>query len=289
MGDHILSLGEAKRHHDVGNLLKEPAHDAAYFERISDLTKAGFNRAALLEYRSHHDDIHLRQACAEKLMIALLDAFELRSLRLAARAYHAAVSGSTGKPNSKWSVNDVDMDSVMYELTKASMAHAQLLVLRAFFYSITSKTAQCPRGWVPILSDLGIFLALWWMDGKMGEFRDGDYVSTSDSQLISSTITSVSLCALRPYVIVLGDAWDFSDLHLYSSAIGRYDGHVYEALVQSCKDEPLNQHGEGDDVNGHGEVPHGYTEFLGPLLKAQTLSSSASNSIPKHQNSSSRL
>ena len=44
---------------------------------------------------------------------------------------------------------------------------------------------------------------------------------------------------LRPQAVALVDAWGMRDAEL-NSALGRYDGRVYEALMVSAQQEPLN-------------------------------------------------
>jgi len=61
---------------------------------------------------------------------------------------------------------------------------------------------------------------------------------------------------LLPDAITLSDAFGFSDWEL-DSALGLYDGRVYEALWAKAQSEPLNSN----------EVPKGYTEFIKPILE----------------------
>ncbi|TDL27073.1 acyl-CoA oxidase [Rickenella mellea] len=73
---------------------------------------------------------------------------------------------------------------------------------------------------------------------------------------------------LLPEAIPLTDAFGFSDWEL-DSALGVYDGRVYEALWERAQSEPLNQ----------TEVPAGYESFIKPLLeRGQRLASEASKS-----------
>ena len=55
---------------------------------------------------------------------------------------------------------------------------------------------------------------------------------------------------IRPNAIALVDARDFSDFRL-KSALGRYDGDVYPAIIKSSKRDPLNK----EDI-GPGYDPH---------------------------------
>jgi len=65
---------------------------------------------------------------------------------------------------------------------------------------------------------------------------------------------------IRRDAVALVDAFDFPD-RVLNSAIGRYDGNVYEALFESAKRSVLNQRDPFD----------GYNEYLRPFLDLQLL------------------
>ncbi|KII94224.1 hypothetical protein PLICRDRAFT_420565 [Plicaturopsis crispa FD-325 SS-3] len=61
---------------------------------------------------------------------------------------------------------------------------------------------------------------------------------------------------LLPHAIGLTDAFGFTDWEL-DSALGVYDGNVYEALFQAAQTDPLNR----------TEIPAGYEEHIRPMLE----------------------
>ena len=65
----------------------------------------------------------------------------------------------------------------------------------------------------------------------------------------------------RPELVALVDAFEFSDWQLNNSAIGSFDGNVYERLVASTEQEPLNNQPGGGVV--------GYEEFLAPIMRGR--------------------
>merc|ERR1712130_428451 len=65
--------------------------------------------------------------------------------------------------------------------------------------------------------------------------------------------------SLRPDLIALVDAFEFPD-NVLNSALGKYDGRVYEALYESAKASPLNRQ---DPLPGY--------RFLEPLLDKEFL------------------
>lgn len=65
---------------------------------------------------------------------------------------------------------------------------------------------------------------------------------------------------IRPDVVALVDAFDIPDSILIST-IGKYDGNVYEALLNAARRTPINQ---SDPFEGYEEhlKPHLDREFL---------------------------
>jgi len=76
-------------------------------------------------------------------------------------------------------------------------------------------------------------------------------VLSSPQVQLAKQATAELLNAIRPDCIALVDAFDIPD-RVLGSAIGKYDGNVYEALFESAQRSPLNQKDPFD----------GYHEFL---------------------------
>jgi acyl-CoA oxidase len=55
---------------------------------------------------------------------------------------------------------------------------------------------------------------------------------------------------VRPNAVALVDANDFSDFRL-KSALGRYDGNVYPAILEASKRDPLNATEPGPGYHEH--------------------------------------
>ncbi|THU89410.1 peroxisomal oxidase [Dendrothele bispora CBS 962.96] len=79
--------------------------------------------------------------------------------------------------------------------------------------------------------------------------------STSDAVFILRRTIAEICSELLPEAIGLTDAFGFSDWEL-NSALGRYDGRVYQTLWEKAQMEPLNQK----------EVPDAYEESIKPML-----------------------
>lgn len=69
-------------------------------------------------------------------------------------------------------------------------------------------------------------------------FQDGFF--TADQVQILNNRLMFLLREIRPNAVGLVDAFDFPDSAL-QSCLGRYDGHVYQALYDYAKNSPLNE------------------------------------------------
>lgn len=80
------------------------------------------------------------------------------------------------------------------------------------------------------------------------------YFTQFHAELLNKAVKDL-LRAVRPDAVPLVDGFDHSDRTL-ASAIGRYDGNVYEAIYKSAQASQLNKK----------DVLDGYHEFIRPLL-----------------------
>lgn len=88
----------------------------------------------------------------------------------------------------------------------------------------------------------------------------GDILEITQFRLVNNLINDL-LNEIRPDCIALTDSFDFND-YLLKSTIGRFDGNIYEALVEAAFSSTLNKK----------EVFDGYEEFLKPHLNKKILS-----------------
>lgn len=88
-------------------------------------------------------------------------------------------------------------------------------------------------------SRLQDLFALYYIEESLGEFTEDGYLSQSQIAMLRQKIRQL-LDQLRPDAVSLVDSFNFSDYELHS-ALGRYDGNVYEALFEMAQHEPLNK------------------------------------------------
>ncbi|KNC54603.1 Acox1 protein [Thecamonas trahens ATCC 50062] len=164
-------------------------------------------------------------------LAALVTAYEHRSLALTvatAQSLQAAIAG--GKPYVEaWIEAQV-------EAFRMSRAHSFVVIVRNF--------AQ--------------LFALYWMEVHAGEFLDSGFVSAEQVVWVRAAVRKL-LGVLRPDAASLVDAFDYHDCAL-SSAIGCYNGRVYERLIDTTRHDPMNAPLDDD------EPSPGWREHLKPLL-----------------------
>ncbi|KAF1319788.1 Peroxisomal acyl-coenzyme a oxidase, partial [Globisporangium splendens] len=171
----------------------------------------------------------------------LLEAFETRAARIVVRLAK------------QMQATNNDSNACMVLMTRASTAHAELLLLDAFVKGVASVPAGPTQVAVAKLCALfGSSLIV----KSLGDFREDNYLSSAQGELVRQYIVSL-LPVVRKNAVLLTDAWDFSDFEL-NSTIGRYDGDIYRALVKRAADEPLNK----------TQVAESYEKYLKPLIQS---------------------
>jgi acyl-CoA oxidase len=138
------------------------------------------------------------------------------------------------------------------EILKAVHAHCYYIIMLNFMNKIKEiKDVKIQN----VLTRLCILFAT-------SHFLDenwGDIIEGSQYRMIRSTAYNV-MAELRDDCVALVDAFDYPDFVL-KSAIGRYDGNVYEALFDAAQKSTLNQIDPFD----------GYKEYLKPHLNHELL------------------
>ena len=185
---------------------------------------------------------------------ALVDAFEARAVSIvvaAAQELQAKIGG--GMPYAEAWV------SAQVEAFRMSRAHSFVLVVSNFARKVQDLEASgaCEPEVVSVLRSMAQLFALYWMELHMGEFLESGYVSLDQAGYVRSAVRDL-LVVLRGEAVRLVDAFGFADFTL-ASAVGCYDGRVYERLIESTSHEPLNR-------TRAGEATPGFDAYLKPML-----------------------
>lgn len=141
-------------------------------------------------------------------------------------------------------------NSALIQMGRVSKAHSLYLLLLNFVNGIKdgSKSMLGPNE-VQILNDLALLFGLYWIEKDDGEFLADGYFSDEHIHWARSCVL-IMLDKIRPNAVGLVDANDFCDYRL-KSTLGRYDGNVYEAILEAAKKDPLNSTEPGPGYEEH--------------------------------------
>lgn len=139
------------------------------------------------------------------------------------------------------------------QMRRVTRAHALYLLLSNFISGIIDESKAVPPviglNEVNVLKDLALLFGLYWIQLEDGEFLADGYLSAEQVKWVRSCVLTM-LDKVRPNAVALVDANDFSDFRL-KSALGRFDGNVYEAILESSKKDPLNATEPGPGYEEH--------------------------------------
>ncbi|EXJ72830.1 uncharacterized protein A1O5_03978 [Cladophialophora psammophila CBS 110553] len=162
--------------------------------------------------------------------LELVKAFKHRASYLSYQAYHARVLQK--KP---WT-------SMMISLHKLSRAHSESLLVSNFYNAVFESTPSPPldAATLDVLKVLFRLFALFTLDVSASEFLLSKALSIERLQNVAPAIQDL-MAQVRPHAVRLVDAWSIPD-YLLESALGSYDGDVYNRLFHKAhKENPLNQ------------------------------------------------
>lgn len=178
----------------------------------------------------------------------LLPAFRHRAARI---LFHIAkqLQYYTTKKNC---TQAVAWNYCLIDMFRCSKAYSQFLILMNSIHGIEeefNKGTTIGINEKNVLYDLIQLFGMICIEQNLGEFLEDGYLLTNQVSYIRDNILYL-LDKIRPNCIGLIDARDFSDFKL-KSTIGRYHGNVYEAILQSAKNDPLNSTEPGPGYNEH--------------------------------------
>ena len=165
----------------------------------------------------------------------LLESFRHRSARMLLEAAQRMQENLT---EHGLSMQD-SWNECLVQFSRVSRAHALFLLLNNFASSLVYESSRSlGENEVDALNSLAVLFGLWWAEKDIGDFLEDGYFSGEQAQWIRSAVLFM-LKKVRPNAVGLVDSWDFSDFRL-KSALGRFDGNVYPAIMDSTSKDPLN-------------------------------------------------
>ncbi|KAI7855172.1 acyl-CoA dehydrogenase/oxidase [Circinella umbellata] len=148
-------------------------------------------------------------------------------------------------------------NSMLVEINRISRAHCQYMLVRTFIVSLQNDERLAKpenRNLLKVLRSLASLFALYTIEQELGEFVTSGYLNSDQAAMLKQQVIAL-LEEIRPNSVALVDAFALPDYYL-NSALGRYDGKVYQDYTRQAENEPLNKK----------LVVDGYEQFIKPLV-----------------------
>ena len=158
----------------------------------------------------------------------IVEAFRRRSRDLSYRAH-------VDRNERKRSWNEM-----LLQLRKVSHSESQSILVAHFFDAMQSGATSLSPDLSKHLHTLFKLFAFYTMDNEARDFSKAHAVSDDDLDALPGKIQQL-MAEIRPHAVRLVDSWKVPDF-LLDSALGRYDGKVYEDLFNRAhRLNPLNE------------------------------------------------
>eukprot|EP00475_Leptophrys_vorax_P018391 TRINITY_DN2514_c0_g1_i2.p1 TRINITY_DN2514_c0_g1~~TRINITY_DN2514_c0_g1_i2.p1 ORF type:complete len:569 (+),score=167.08 TRINITY_DN2514_c0_g1_i2:69-1775(+) len=146
--------------------------------------------------------------------------------------------------------------SFSVDLVSAARAHSMYTLLKTYSDSVEKlpETTSDLVAVKQILRKLFILMGSYYIETESGDFLYDGYMNGKHVQMVTDLGRDL-LSQIRPEAVALVDGFDFHD-HFLNSALGRYDGKVYSALLEWARESPLN----------NSDIGPGVKEFLLPTI-----------------------
>ncbi|NXT77838.1 ACOX2 oxidase, partial [Zapornia atra] len=137
------------------------------------------------------------------------------------------------------------------QLVQAAKAHCHYITVKNF--TETVEKLEPRAGIQKIMKHLCDLFALHGIISNAGVFLHDGYISGAQMDMVTASYLDL-LPVIRKDAVPLVDAFDFTDKSL-NSALGSYDGQVYQRLYEWAQKSPTNKQGNP-----------AYERYLKPLL-----------------------
>lgn len=182
----------------------------------------------------------------------LLEALEHRAWRMVKMSSDRVRKLSSG-PNKLDKHDAWNAGTVLF--IKASVAHCEVIIARAFIQKVASLAATSPvRAAIDTLCRL---YTVGLVVDNAGDFLEDGYMTSEHIDELQRQRIDLYTTVRRDAVAYV-DAFQFPDKSL-NSVLGRYDGNVYENLYKWAQKSPLNRK----------EVHEAHTKYIKSLQSAK--------------------
>ena len=158
---------------------------------------------------------------------AIVEAFKWRAAALSYQAYQQRI------------VHKQRWNTLLISLHKLSRAYSESILVTNFHRALHNSPLSEPSR--RVMGDLFHLYALHTIDSDARSFQTTGAFAAAALDAIPDRILDIMTERIRPHAVKLVDSWAIPD-YLLDSALGRYDGKVYEELFQKAhRENPLNR------------------------------------------------
>jgi acyl-CoA oxidase len=142
-------------------------------------------------------------------------------------------------------------NEALIQMSRMSRAYSLFVLLSNVIDGISqeAKHGLLEEDEIKVLQELARLFAHYWMEKEIGDFLEDGYMTAQMASWIRSNVVKL-LDNIRPNAVALVDAFDFTDFRL-KSALGRFDGNVYPAILDAATRDPLNKTDPGPGYEPH--------------------------------------
>ncbi|EMC94628.1 hypothetical protein BAUCODRAFT_554654 [Baudoinia panamericana UAMH 10762] len=156
------------------------------------------------------------------------------------KAFHKRSRYLTYQAYVEREVNKRSWNSLLIQLRKVSHAESQSILVTNFHNALHDNNSGISENLKAHLQTLFQLFAMYTMDSDARDFHKAGAVSDADLDELPARIQEL-MAQIRPHAVLLVDSWKIPDF-LLDSALGRYDGKVYEDLFNRAhRLNPLNE------------------------------------------------
>ncbi|XP_076175470.1 acyl-coenzyme A oxidase 1 [Ptiloglossa arizonensis] len=141
------------------------------------------------------------------------------------------------------------------ELARCAEAHCRTFIVMRFAESV-KNAVSVSKELREVLQHLCELYAVYWVLQRLGDFLQFSSLGNEDVPVLQTRLEEL-LAAIRPNAVGIVDGFDIRD-EILGSALGAYDGNVYERLFAEAMKSPLNQQ----------SVNESFEKYLKPFLKS---------------------
>ena len=141
------------------------------------------------------------------------------------------------------------------ELASSAEAYCRAFLVTRFV-EFVKETTNVSKELHQVLSQLCELYAVYWVLQKLGDFLRFSSLRNEDIPAVQARLEEL-LAAIRPNAIGIVDGFDIRD-EILDSALGAFDGNVYERLFAEAMKSPLNQK----------SVNESFHKYMKPYLKS---------------------